>query len=407
MRATYAGGATWVLTSPGGTTVAVNPALRDSVGTSGLVRYPFAPAREIDLEAFPRLDAVLLTGTRPEQLDLPSLHLCDRRIPVLASPLLPVVHTDAVELLGFVVLRLPLDRDHAVGDLRVRFTAPGATTGVRLPDAGLAVSTEDNEHGFLLHGNGTTGGGAGLEVRPERGVRSSRGHQPHDDADRTPGQTWLVDRHAERTEDAAWVRPAPGGAAPLRARGALHGPFPSDRAGRDAYAELLGLLPELARDLVLHPLAGDVRHGWCHGVADGLGPKSLLLTLLAGPGGTTCQFALDVTRTRFVPAREDLATARTRYPAGLTLHLSDLLAVTRGEVHVEDVAAVAADAWSTTGPSTVVLDRLCDVFGAAARPSAVAAVLQAQVGELLADWAVPHLLGRPAEPAVGYAGVAR
>lgn len=396
MRATYAGGATWVVTSPGGVTVAVDPAWGDSVGTGDLVRYPVAPAREIDLDGLPRLDAVLLTGTRPDQLDLPSLHRCDRRIPVLASPLLPVVHTDAVELLGFVVPRLPLDQDHAVGDLRIRFTAPGPAAGARVPDAGLSLSTADRSRGVHLHGHDTADGDAGAWLAV-----------PADPTARPPGQTWLVDRSVEQVADAAWVRPAVGNPAPIPGRGALSGPFPSDRAARDAYTELLDFLPELAKDLVAYPLAGDIRAGWRGGVADGLGPKSLLLTLLDGPGGTTCQFALDVTRTRFVPAREDLAAARAHYPAGLTLHLADLLALARGEVHVDDVTAVAAKAWHPTGPAEVMLDRLRDVFGAPLRPAAVAAVLQAQVSGLLAEWAVPHLLGEPAEPPVRHAGVAR
>jgi hypothetical protein len=416
MRATYAGGAGWQLTSDGGVEVAVNPAYGETVGTDPRVRHAFVPGRKVDVGAVPALDAIVLTGARRDQVDLPSLHLCDRRTPVLVSPLLPVAVTDAIELLGFVTMRLPLGRDHAVADLRVRFDAPGPTSSATVPDAGLLVTEVRTGAGFHLRGDGPPGPVAGscLSVDGDVGARPPRTPWRRDlssyagaearGPEERPGRTWRITDTVTEDADADWVQPAEATVDTVDAFQALAGVFENDRAARDAYTEILAFLPELARDLVLYPLAGNARGSWTSGPADGLGPKTLLLTLLAGPGGITCQFALDVTRTGFVPARESLPAAVGDYPAGLVLHMRDLLALMHGEAHPADVAAVAAQAWCDTGPADVVFDRLCDVFGTVARPDNVAGILKTQASRLISEWAVPYLLREDNATPVRYGG---
>ncbi|HEV7651506.1 MAG TPA: hypothetical protein VGP26_25420 [Actinophytocola sp.] len=418
MRATYAGGAAWQLTSGQGVEVAVNPAYGETVGTDPRVRHAFDPGRKVDVDAVPALDAVVLTGARRDQVDLPTLHQCDRRIPVLVSPPLPVAVTDAIELLGFVAMRLPLGHDHALGDLRVRFVPPGTTSSATVPDAGLLVTETRTGAGFHLRGDGPAEpvagaclpAGADVGVRPPRTAWSrdlsrfaGTAPEPSGPPER-PGRTWRITDAVTEDADAGWVQPAGTTVDTVDDFQALAGVFENDRAARDAYTEILAFLPELARDLVLYPLAGNARGSWESGPADGLGPKTLLLTLLAGPGGTTCQFALDVTRTNFVPAREYLPAAVADYPAGLVMHMRDLVALMDGEAHPADVAAVAAQAWSNTGPADVVLDRLCDVFGTVARPDNVAGILKTQASRLISDWAMPYLLHESTAAPVRYGG---
>jgi hypothetical protein len=381
VRVTYEGGSSWRLVTQQGLCLAVNPAWNDTVGTGESVRYPIHPGRVIDVAVAPTPDVVIIAGSRPEQLDLPTLHGLSRGTVIFCSPLLPSFAIMAMEILGFSVVRIPFSADASVTDARIRFQPPSATDSAALPTPGMLVA--EAEAAFRLRGDGPA-----LPLQGPTLEMSS-------EASNTPGASWLVDTEVRRDRPADWVQPhctaeSSWPAGPLA-------PAPSsDAEARDRQRQVIEFLPELARDLTLYPPTGPVRPTWTAGQEDGLGPKRLLLTLVAGPGTSVCQFALDVTRSGFVPAHEALDVAREAYPCGLTIHIDDLAALLKGEFHIDDILMVA-ECWSNENSVETFRSRLRDLF-TVARPRLEAKALFNQANSLIANWATELLVAGRTSP---------
>jgi len=117
-KATFLGHQGWLVRG-GGSNILVDPLLTEHFGHGGLVGAIYPP-RELDLEAFPAIDAVILTHEHDDHFDVPSLHRLDRRIPIYLS----VASSDAgralLRELGFSVRPLYPGREHALGGLRLR-----------------------------------------------------------------------------------------------------------------------------------------------------------------------------------------------------------------------------------------------------------------------------------------------
>ena len=99
MRATLIGHACWLIETDGGVLL-TDPVLMDPF-EEGTVTS--CPARTVDLEALPALDAILISHRHLDHYHLPSLALLDRSVPVLAPDDALLLH--GIRSLGFHDIR--------------------------------------------------------------------------------------------------------------------------------------------------------------------------------------------------------------------------------------------------------------------------------------------------------------
>jgi hypothetical protein len=486
MRITFIGQESWLIEA--GAAVVIDPVLRGAFGYGEPMLYPVLPAREVLLDRMPALASAFITSDHFDHLDLASLHLLDRRIPVVASPLVMTAATNAIEQLGFAVHRIAFGEPWRVGRLslahfRPRATAlgqsrdgqilawdpadpgavayfagsspvseeylagaasgryPRATTmvGSRCRTDGVSSEvatlppfsgTLDDGHDVaadLLDALEATGGGrvllgGGAFVPPDVGWRRDLGGPGPNRLTRerrsraggrvslaSPGQTFAIAEGRARASRAGWIelsaeaeepQPAP---VPVVSSDPLTARPESDGKARAAFDRVAAFLAVLAREVTLFPLGGRGEPGLLPEPLDGLGPKSMLMTLLGGPSGTH-QYALDVTRTGFVPAREPFDSMVRDYPVGIVCHMGDLDAVLRGELCVWDLAFDGLQVWNRQGAAETVALRFGQLLGGRVRPNLAWKFMQARVFDLLEDWGREYLeAGWPEEPPVRYA----
>src|SRR5262249_37833823 len=65
--------------------VLVDPLLCEEFGQVCALTYKVYPPRVFKMEAFPKVDALILTHEHDDHFDIPSLNKLDRRIPVFLS----------------------------------------------------------------------------------------------------------------------------------------------------------------------------------------------------------------------------------------------------------------------------------------------------------------------------------
>jgi hypothetical protein len=117
-RATFLGNHGWLCASEG-STLLVDPLLRHRFGWTDRVGLHVWPPRDLALDRFPAVDAVLLTHEHEGHFDIASLHLLDRAIPIYIPSLSSLAMRDALSEMGFRVhLLVPGERFDA-GDLEV------------------------------------------------------------------------------------------------------------------------------------------------------------------------------------------------------------------------------------------------------------------------------------------------
>lgn len=116
--ATFLGHQGWLLATRR-TAILIDPLLGDRFGHFGHlgVRHPPCVVRP---QHFPPIDAVLLTHEHDDHLDVPSLALVDRSVPVFMSTRSSAAAHEAVEQLGFDVDALAAASEFEIGDLVVR-----------------------------------------------------------------------------------------------------------------------------------------------------------------------------------------------------------------------------------------------------------------------------------------------
>lgn len=97
----------------------IDPLLTERFGHGGLLGQIYPP-RELDLAAFPPIDALVLSHEHDDHFDIPSLHRLDRRIPIYLSSAVSHAGRDLLRGMGFQkVLPLNPGREHRLGPLRL------------------------------------------------------------------------------------------------------------------------------------------------------------------------------------------------------------------------------------------------------------------------------------------------
>jgi hypothetical protein len=486
MRITFVGQESWLIEA--GEAVLVDPVLRDAFGYGHPLQYLVVPARDVLLDRMPALAAAFITSDHFDHLDLASLHLLDRRIPVVASPLVMAAATNAIEQLGFAAHRLAFGEPWRVGRLSLAYFRPRATAlgqsrdgqilawdasdpgaavymagsspvseeyltsaaSGRFPRARLMIGSRCRTDGVsseiatlppfsagvdaghdvaadLLAAVEATGGdqvvlGGWTFVPPEVGWRRDLGGPGSRPLARerraraagrlrlaSPGQAFTIADARARPSRARWIEPSSEAPepqpAPARAVScqSLTAQPDSDGKARQAFDRVVAFLAVLAREVTLFPLGGRGEPSLVEQPIDGLGPKSMLMTLLGGPSGAH-QYALDVTRTRFIPTRESFDGMVRDYPVGIVCHVGDLDAVLSGELCVWDLAFDALQVWNRHGAAETVALRFGQLLGARLRPDLAWKFMQARVFDLLEDWGRQYLeTGSQEEPPVRYA----
>lgn len=114
---TFLGHQGWLLAG-GETRILVDPLLGAGFGHGGLLGQVYPP-RRFDFDAFPAIDAVILTHEHDDHFDLPSLARVDRAIPIYLSSRSSVAAHDALAGLGFEVRALEPDSHVELGDLHL------------------------------------------------------------------------------------------------------------------------------------------------------------------------------------------------------------------------------------------------------------------------------------------------
>jgi hypothetical protein len=99
--------------------VLVDPLLCEDFGAAHALEYRVWPPRAFTPEAFPRLDAVVLTHEHDDHFDLPSLVQLDRAIPIWLSARSSIAAREILRAMGFHVHSLVPGVPTRFGDLEV------------------------------------------------------------------------------------------------------------------------------------------------------------------------------------------------------------------------------------------------------------------------------------------------
>jgi len=111
------------------TCLLIDPLLREDFGDVHAMSYRMFPPRVLTAEAFPRLDALLLSHEHDDHFDIPSLAMLDRKIPVYLSVRSSNAAREVLATMGFTVHPWVPGVGARIGDLEA------------LPFAGDHIST--------------------------------------------------------------------------------------------------------------------------------------------------------------------------------------------------------------------------------------------------------------------------
>src|SRR5215211_191057 len=100
--ATFLGHQGWMIRS-GRTCVLVDPLLCEEFGDVHALQYRVYPPRVMRAEAFPPIDAVILSHEHDDHFDIPSLVRLDRRIPIFISVHSSIAAYEILRRIGFAV----------------------------------------------------------------------------------------------------------------------------------------------------------------------------------------------------------------------------------------------------------------------------------------------------------------
>lgn len=96
---TFIGHQSW-LVDVDGTTILVDPVLTESFGHSDRLRFEIYPAREVDIQRVPQIDAVVVTNEHLDHFHLPSLLKLPGHVKILFPRMMPRVCVDALLAAG-------------------------------------------------------------------------------------------------------------------------------------------------------------------------------------------------------------------------------------------------------------------------------------------------------------------
>ncbi|HWU89805.1 MAG TPA: MBL fold metallo-hydrolase [Kofleriaceae bacterium] len=117
---TYLGHQGWLITGARGR-ILVDPLLTDEYSPG--FEATIYPPRAFDYRRFPPIDAVVLSHEHADHLNVPSLALLDRRIPVILPARSARALRDVIAALGFRVVAAEAGAAFAAGDLEIRMLA--------------------------------------------------------------------------------------------------------------------------------------------------------------------------------------------------------------------------------------------------------------------------------------------
>jgi hypothetical protein len=126
LETTFLGHQGWLFATSA-TTVLVDPLLVEKFGHGGCIGRVYPP-REWSFEAFPRVDAVVLTHEHEDHFNIPSLHRLSREIPIYIPERSSRAMGRYLAEIGFRVAALHGGRSVSIGDLELTpFVADHAT----------------------------------------------------------------------------------------------------------------------------------------------------------------------------------------------------------------------------------------------------------------------------------------
>jgi hypothetical protein len=123
MRATFLGWQSWMVSSET-TRILLDPVLTGEVGRGPRgtrSAYPFWPPQQFKWDAFPPVDALVLTHEHEDHFDVPTLARIDRRVPVYLSVLASVAARSILHDMGFTVQLVAAGESVRLRDFELRF----------------------------------------------------------------------------------------------------------------------------------------------------------------------------------------------------------------------------------------------------------------------------------------------
>lgn len=151
---TYLGHQGWLIQSSR-SRVLVDPLLTDeySPGFSAVIH----PPRRFDLRRFPPVDAVVLSHEHADHLNLPSLALLDRAVPIVLPARSARALHDAVAGLGFRVVASRTGDRFAIGELDIALlggAAPGAQLDWEVTNLHILITDRARHGSFYTYVDG-------------------------------------------------------------------------------------------------------------------------------------------------------------------------------------------------------------------------------------------------------------
>ena len=147
---TFLGHQGWLVSTPG-TNLLIDPLLGAGFGHGGLLGQVYPP-RVFDFEAFPPIDALVLTHEHDDHFDIPSLARIDRRVPIYLAGRSSIAAQELLEHMDFALTALEPERAFDVGGLHVHPMTSDHRDGRQADEwdaTPLFIHARDDRAGFL------------------------------------------------------------------------------------------------------------------------------------------------------------------------------------------------------------------------------------------------------------------
>src|SRR5689334_19403677 len=118
LSTTFLGHQGWLFQSKASSFL-VDPILCEEFGQAQALQYRLYPPRIFNFEAFPKIDAVVLTHEHDDHFDIPSLARLERTIPIFLSSYSSTAARQILNEMGFTVHALVPGQQIQFGDLEL------------------------------------------------------------------------------------------------------------------------------------------------------------------------------------------------------------------------------------------------------------------------------------------------